>query len=106
MNGQQTLDGTIVGANGRPLTDRQQLVYDLLANSETGLYAEEVGAYLHHRLHRRDTYCEWCPADGRAVLTSKALGPLVVRWRGGLWQLRGATRPTDGYDPGTSEIPF
>jgi hypothetical protein len=65
----------------KPLTDRQQLAFDYVRGRD-GVSADEVGAFLHAHRDRRphgvDERCDWCARDGRSVLTSKALKPLVT----------------------------
>lgn len=62
------------------LTPRQQLAFDYVRERD-GATADEVGAFLHAHRDRRphgvDDRCNWCTKDGRGVLTSKALAPLV-----------------------------
>jgi len=65
----------------KPLTDRQQLAFDFVRGRD-GVTADEVGAFLHAHRDRRphgvDDRCDWCARDGRSVLTSKTLRPLVT----------------------------
>jgi hypothetical protein len=64
----------------KPLTDRQQLAWQFVRMHD-GVSADEVGALLHAHKDRRphgvDDRCQFCARDGRSVLTSKALQPLV-----------------------------
>lgn len=83
MTGQLPLtsdDTLIASPNHRALSARQQLAFDYV-RAHDGVTADEVGASLHTHRDRRphgvDDRCEWCSRDGRAVLTSKALKPLV-----------------------------
>jgi hypothetical protein len=63
------------------LTARQELAWGFVRERD-GVSADEVGAYLHAHRERRphgvDERCEWCARDGRSVLQSKALKPLVT----------------------------
>lgn len=65
----------------RPLKPRQQLAWEYVRERD-GVTADEVGAWLHAHKDRRphgvDERCEWCARDGRSVLQSKALKPLVT----------------------------
>lgn len=65
----------------KELTGRQQLAFDYV-RERGGVTADEVGAWLHahrdKRPHSVDVRCDYCARDGRSVLTSKALGPLVT----------------------------
>jgi len=82
---------TLVDVAAEPkLTDRQRFAYESIQASDTGLYADEVGAILHERQgrHHQDQRCEWCARTGLDVLRSKAVAPLVIRRRSGLWQPR------------------
>lgn len=100
---QTTLDGTAVTiSNGKQLTPRQQLAYNLVRAAERGVDTDEVGALLHERKgkHPADARCRFCGDEGRAVLTSVALKPLVTRRRAtGRWHPRSpaaATHPASG----------
>jgi len=110
MNQPTLLD---VPAAPRPLTDRQQFVWHLIRASCEGLTAEQVGAALHAQKgsHPADEPCVYCGRDGRAVLTSKAVAPLVTYRVRGDGQRRYIPRdPADRVrdrDSGQSdEIPF
>lgn len=86
MTVQLTLDGTrTTGANGRPLTSRQQLAWDYVTSIVGGCTVDEVGAWLHahrgRRPHSVDVRCEFCATAGRDVLESAALKPLLIRRR-------------------------
>lgn len=65
----------------KPLTERQQLAFDYV-RERSGVSCDEVGAFLHahrdKRPHGVDARCDWCARDGRSVLTSKAVAPLVT----------------------------
>lgn len=87
------------------LTPKQHLVYHLLRANPDGITDTQAGVELH-----TNRGCLWCrPArpcryatdDGKAVLRSQALAPLVIRRRTGLWQLR---QPVPVRD--TTPIPF
>ena len=76
-------------------TPRQQAAYDLLA-TRNGATAGEIGAHWHELRgkHAATARCEWCESDGRDVVTSRALRPLVTYKRtadGNLYVLRDAT---------------
>lgn len=68
------------------LRPRQQLVWQLVRETPGGITADEAGALAHaHRVerpHSVDERCEFCATDGRSILASKALKPLVVKRRG------------------------
>jgi hypothetical protein len=72
--------GTLERAT-KPLTHRQQLAFDYVRERD-GVSADEVGAFLHahrdKRPHGVDARCTFCTRDGRSVLTSVALKPLVT----------------------------
>ena len=65
----------------KPLTARQQQAFDYVREHD-GVNCDEVGAWLHahrdKRPHSVDERCDWCARDGRSVLTSVALKPLVT----------------------------
>lgn len=86
------------GAPAKTLTARQQLAFDYV-RERTGVTAEEVGAYLHARKERRphsiDKRCDYCARDGRGVLTSKAVAPLVTYRRDPDGNLYVARDPAD-----------
>ena len=96
------------------LTDRQQLALDYLAAHPDGRSADEVGAWLHahrdRRPHSVDVRCDYCGMDGRSVLGSKALKPLVTFRRpkgGGLVYVlrnRPATPPPPEREPTEEEL--
>lgn len=76
----------------KPLTGRQQLAWDYVRGHD-GVTADEVGALLHSqpdrkRPHPADEPCDWCRRDGRSVLRSMALRPLVTGRRDGRWYVR------------------
>lgn len=82
-----------IGANGRPLKPAQQVAYNLVRDTPGGVTADEVGAALHERLttrwqHPADQRCLYCGDRGKQVLGSKAVGPLVIRRKGGKYELR------------------
>lgn len=96
---QTTLDGRAVTiSNGKQLTARQQLAYDMVRAADRGVDADEIGAALHQirGKHHADARCRFCGDEGRAVLTSVALKPLVTRKRAtGRWHPRNpADAPT------------
>lgn len=78
----------------RELTERQQLAYEYVRITPGGVTADEVGAWLHahkppeQRPHGVDQRCIYCTRDGRSVLTSVAVSPLVIRRRGGKYEPR------------------
>ncbi len=82
----------------KPLTDRQQLAFDYVRERD-GVSADEVGAFLHahrdKRPHGVDQRCDWCARDGRSVLTSKALKPLITYRNDGGRRLYIARDPAD-----------
>lgn len=93
MTEQLGLDGDdrTVGANGKPLTEKQQHGYDLVRSTPGGITADELGAVFHadRGKHHPDSRCEFCTSEGLGVLDSKAVGPLVVRRRAsGRYELR------------------
>lgn len=115
MTDQLGIDGRghTIGATGKPLTDKQQRGYDLAVSTPGGITADELGA-IEHELrgkHRRDVRCEFCASEGKGVLESKAVGPLVIRRRAsGRYELRdgsGTTAVPERYHPSTqlTEIP-
>lgn len=64
------------------LTPNQQLAWDYVRERD-GVTADEVGALIHSQPDRRrshgvDERCDWCARDGRQVLASKAVKPLVT----------------------------
>lgn len=89
-----------IGATGKPLTAKQQRAYDLAKNTPGGITADELGAVFHadRGRHHPDSRCEFCASEGKGVLESKAVGPLVVRRRAS-----GRYEPRDGS--GTSVVP-
>lgn len=91
MNGQLDITGTVqpAGATGRPLTVKQARALDLVKSTPGGITADELGAHFH--AHGPDLRCDFCARTGLGFLRSKGLGPLVVRRRGGMWQLRDGT---------------
>jgi hypothetical protein len=86
------------GAPAKPLTDRQQLAFDYV-RERNGVTADEVGAYLHsckeRRPHSIDDRCDYCARDGRGVLISKAVAPLVTYRRDPGGSLYVARNPAD-----------
>jgi len=97
------------------LTERQQAAYDYLA-AHDGVPVDELGANWHaiRGKHAAGARCDWCGQEGRDVVRSKALRPLVTYRRtpdGSLYFLRGrqpepAPAPVSGYDPATAPIPY
>lgn len=89
------------------LTPDQQLALDAIRDAKDGLDAGEIGALCHaaHGRHAPGNRCTWCRDRGLQLLRSKALKPLVVRRKSGLYQLRDQ-KPSGGIDPKTSPIPF
>jgi hypothetical protein len=86
MTEQLAIDGAVRTADSavrtaKPLRPRQQLAFDYVRERD-GVTADEVGAYLHANKDRRphpvDERCDWCARDGRSVLTSVAVRPLVT----------------------------
>lgn len=65
------------------LTEKQVRGYMLAQSTPGGITADELGAIEHERRgrHHRDSRCEWCAAEGKSVLESVALKPLLVRRR-------------------------
>lgn len=95
-----TAQPTLPGDGLRALTPRQQAAWDLVRQVPAGVTADKVGAYSHERRgkHPADQRCDWCETEGTSILRSKALGPLVIRRRGGRWEprnLRDAVRPSE-----------
>jgi hypothetical protein len=89
------------------LTDRQQRVLDaLLAASPEGLEAAEAGAIAHEIkqsrwAHSRDDRCQFCPSDGKQILSRLAELGLVDYVRGRrLWYAKAEAQPEpDGFPP-------
>ena len=84
MTEQLAIDGApdfLLKRKEKPLRPRQQLAFDYVRERD-GVTADEVGAFLHahrdKRPHSVDARCDWCARDGRSVLTSVALKPLVT----------------------------
>lgn len=102
MTEQIGIDGDLhtIGANGKPLTEKQQRGYDLVRTTPGGITADELGAVFHgdRGRHHPDSRCEFCTSEGMGVLDSKAVGPLVVRRRAS-----GRYEPRDGH--GTPAVP-
>lgn len=76
------------------LSPRQQAAYDYVA-AHNGVPADAIGSNWHELRgkHAATARCTWCDADGRDVVTSRALKPLVTYKRtpdGNLYILRGA----------------
>jgi hypothetical protein len=101
------------------LTDRQQLVLDMLEQNPHGLRPFDIGVALHQALSNPCSCapghaCKWAPTDALGVLRSLRKRELAIGRKSGLWQLMDATvatgRPSDsrptGYDPATAQIPF
>lgn len=84
----------------RALTEKQARGYDHAKSTPGGITADELGA-IEHELrgrHHRDVRCDWCASEGKGVLESVALKPLLVRRRG-----TGRYEPRDGS--GTPVVP-
>ena len=77
----------------KPLTEKQQRGYNLAKTTPGGITADELGAIEHERRgkHHRDQRCDWCASEGKGVLESVAVRPLLVRQRGS-----GRYSPCDG----------
>lgn len=67
----------------RALTEKQQRGYDLAKTTPGGITADELGAIEHERRgrHHRDQRCDYCTPEGKSVLESVALKPLLIRRR-------------------------
>src|SRR4051812_45721323 len=96
-----TGDTRTIGATGKPLSEKQQRGYDLARDTPGGITADELGALEHERKgkHHRDQRCTFCTDEGRGVLESKAVGPMLVRRRAS-----GRYEPRDGS--GTPAVPM
>jgi hypothetical protein len=84
----------------RALTEKQQRGYDHAKSTPGGITADELGA-IEHELrgrHSRDLRCDFCAREGKSVLESVALKPLLVRRRES-----GRYEPRDGS--GTPLVP-
>lgn len=94
----ETISTESTAAAPKPLTPRQQLAWDYV-RSHDGVTTDEVGAYLHahkeKRPHSVDERCDFCAKDGRGVLTSKAVAPLVTYRRAPGGNLYIARNPAD-----------
>jgi hypothetical protein len=90
------------------LTARQQAAWDLVRGTAGGCTAEEVGYHLHtlKGKHGVATTCTYCASEGLSVLRSKALRPLVIRRRTGLWEPREKADRTVDRGAQTNEIPW
>lgn len=110
MTKQPTL--LVVPAQPKPLRERQAFVWHLVRASSEGMTATEVGAALHAQKgnHAVDEPCIYCARDGRSVLTSEAVAPLVTYRVRGDGQRRYIPRnPADRAREAsgqTDEIPF
>jgi len=84
----------------RALSEKQQRGYDLAKSTPGGITADELGA-IEHELrgkHHRDQRCDYCAMEGKGVLESVALKPLLIRRRES-----GRYEPRDGS--GTPVVP-
>lgn len=92
------------------LSPRQQAAYDYI-RAHDGVPADEIGAHWHEQRgkHAAGSRCEWCDADGRDVVRSKALRPLVTYRRtrdGNLYVLRDRSTPhSSSAGPQLDELP-
>jgi hypothetical protein len=77
-------------ADGK-LTPRQEFALLLVRGRPDGVTVDELGAILHERAgkHDRESRCQWCPDNGRSVLTALQKRQLVTHRRSGVWTLRG-----------------
>lgn len=68
------------------LHERQQAGYDYV-RAHAPVTADEVGANQHARRgkHAADERCRYCAMEGKSILRSKALRPLVMRRKDGTW---------------------
>jgi hypothetical protein len=95
---QLTLAGEeITLVDGKPLTERQQLAWDTIRHRDGGATSDEIGALMHdlRGRHLAGNRCHWCAQEGRGVLTSAALRPLVKRKKNGQWVPRATVEPGD-----------
>ena len=96
-----------VPAVPKPPTVRQQLAIDYVL-AHDGVTAEQVGAHLHaHRAkrpHPATDPCDYCHRDGRSVLTSVAVKPLVTYRRVDGTHLYVARNPCDRVRPVVSQV--
>jgi hypothetical protein len=104
MTEQLAIDGdarTLV--DGKPLTDRQQLVWNLVRHAYDGVSADEAGAAVHafNGKHDADDRCEWCATTGKSVLRSVPLRKLAIRRKDGRWRPRD---PKDQLGAGSAQI--
>lgn len=96
------------------LSQRQQIIYDLLQSSPNGVRAIDAGNHLHRTKTNPCLYCSdlvtcaFASRDANQVLDSLRGSPndprarrLVVRRRDGRWELRRRVRVADD-----TEIPF
>jgi hypothetical protein len=92
------------------LTPIQRAAYTIVRESPGGATADEIGAQRHadRGLHPADERCRFCGETGDGILRSKALAPLVIRRRGGMWQPRDprdAVRPAEpAREPSEAEL--
>ena len=90
------------------LTDRQQLVYQLLRDHRDGITALEAGLAVHELTrcpYCQNGACRYARETGNDVLRSLSKRGLAIRRRTGRWQLR--HRPlAEAPDPSTDPIPF
>jgi hypothetical protein len=88
------------------LTPRQQAAWDYVRSVPGGAIASQVGGYIHQLgKHPWTPWCEWCEAEGLSVLRSKALFPLVIRRRTGLWEPRNPADRARQASAQTDELP-
>jgi len=89
------------------LTPRQEWAWRIVCASAGGATAQEVGALLHSvkGKHWVTDPCEWCTSEGLSVLRSKALRPLVIRRRTGLWEPREKADRTVDRGSQLSQLP-
>jgi hypothetical protein len=89
------------------LTPRQALAFQLVKVAPNGTTAEWLGAELHARKGKHPVAepCQWCESEGLSVLRSKALRPLVIRRRTGLWEPRDRADRTADRGSQLSELP-
>lgn len=77
----------------KPLSERQQALYELVRRTPDGVTRDQAGALMHSMkegrwAHPADERCDYCVRDGRAALRASALKPLIVGRRDGRWYLR------------------
>jgi len=74
----------------RPLTERQQTIYQLVCSIPGGISADELGALLHERRgsHNAGERCEHCAIDGKRALRERGIRQRVIRRTGSLYEAR------------------